>query len=141
MTREEIARFFTHRLVAWGDRDAAALSADHADDCVVESPTHGRLTSRDAIRHVYTTWFDAFPDLKFFQDDLLVEGDRAALFFTSTGTHMKPFATSIPATGRQMTIRGVFVFTFRDGLIIHEKRYYDSTSLLMQIGVIKAKPM
>lgn len=140
MTREEIDRFFERRLVAWSDRDPASLGADHADGCVVESPTHGRLTTREAIQNVYATWFDAFPDLKFIHDDLIVEGHRAALFFTSTGTHMKPFA-SIPATGRQMSIRGVFVFTFRDGLIVHEKRYYDSTSLLMQIGVIKAKPM
>jgi steroid delta-isomerase-like uncharacterized protein len=140
MTREEIDRFFKRRLVAWGDRDPASLAADHGEGCIVESPTHGRLTTREAIQNVYATWFDAFPDLKFIHDDLIVEGERAALFFTSTGTHMKPFA-SIPATGRQMSIRGVFVFTFRDGLIVHEKRYYDSTSLLMQIGVIKAKPM
>lgn len=140
MTREEIDRFFKRRLLAWGDRDAAGLAGDHAEGCIVESPIHGRLTTREAIQSVYATWLDAFPDLKFIHDDLIVEGNRAALFFTSTGTHMKPFA-SIPATGRQMSIRGVFVFTFRDGLIVHEKRYYDSTSLLMQIGVIKAKPM
>ena len=62
------------------------------------------------------------------------------MFFRSTGTHRKPFAT-IPASGRPMEIRGVFVMTFRDGRIVHEKRYYDSTSLLVQIGVIKPKPL
>jgi steroid delta-isomerase-like uncharacterized protein len=107
---------------------------------VVESPTHGTLTTRDAIRGVYATWFDAFPDLRFVRTDLLVEGDRAALFFTSTGTHRRPFAT-IPPSGRHMEIRGVFLMTFRDGLIAHEKRYYDATSLLVQLGVIKPKPM
>jgi steroid delta-isomerase-like uncharacterized protein len=140
MTRAELDAFFARRERAWHDRDPDALAADHADDCIVESPTHGTLSSREAIRAVYATWFDAFPDLRFNRDDLLVEGDRAALFFTSTGTHVKPFA-SIPATGRHMSIRGVFVMTFRDGRIVHEKRYYDSTSLLLQIGVLKAKPM
>ncbi len=140
MTRDDVERFLERRGRAWFDRDPDALAADHAADGVVESPTHGRLTTREAIRGVYATWFDAFPDLKFIQDDLLVEGDRAALFFTSTGTHMKPFA-SIPASGRHLEIRGVFIMTFRDGLITHEKRYYDSTSLLVQIGALKAKPM
>lgn len=140
MTREDVERFLARRERAWFDRDPDALAADHAEDGVVESPTHGRLTTREAIRGVYATWFDAFPDLKFVRNDLIVEDDRAALFFTSTGTHMKPFAT-IPSSGRQMAIQGVFLMTFRDGLISHEKRYYDSTSLLVQIGVLKAKPL
>ena len=140
MTREDVERFLARRERAWFDRDPDALAADHAENGVVESPTHGRLTGREAIRAVYATWFDAFPDLKFVRDDLVQEGDRAALFFTSTGTHMKPFAT-IPPTGRHIAIRGVFLMTFRDGLISHEKRFYDSTALLVQIGVLKAKPM
>lgn len=139
MTRDDVERFLRARDRAWLDRDPDALAAGHAEDGIVESPTHGKLTTRDAIRNVYAMWFDAFPDLRFIQDDLLVEGDRAAVFFTSTGTHMRPFA-SIPPTGRHMAIRGVFMMTFRDGQIAHEKRYYDSTSLLVQIGVLKTKP-
>lgn len=140
MTRAEIERFYEDRRRAWFDRDPAALAAGHAEDGVVESPTHGRLTNRAAIRGVYATWFDAFPDLKFVQEDLIVEDDRAAVFFLSTGTHMKPFA-SVPASGRHMELRGVFLATFRDGLITHERRYYDSTALLVQIGMLKTKPV
>lgn len=140
MTREEIERFLAARERAWQERDADALADGHAEQGVVESPMHGKLSSRAAIRGVYATWFEAFPDLRFVRDDLIVEGERAALFFTSSGTHTRPFAT-IPPTGRPMEVRGVFVMTFRDGLIVHEKRYYDSTSLLVQIGVLKAKPV
>jgi steroid delta-isomerase-like uncharacterized protein len=140
MTREDVERFLERRDRAWFDRDPDALAADYTDDAVVESPTHGKLTTNAAIRNVYATWFDAFPDVKFTHNDLVVEGDRAAVFFTVTGTHMKPFAT-IPATGRRMEIRGVLLMQFRDGRIAHQKRYYDATSLLLQIGVLKAKPM
>lgn len=140
MTRDDVERFLRSRDRAWLDRDPDALADGYAEDAVVESPTHGKLTARQAIRHVFALWFDAFPDLTFAEEDLLVEGNRAALVFTATGTHMKPFA-SIPPTHRQMVVRGVFVMTFRDGRIVHEKRYYDSTSLLVQVGVIKAKPM
>jgi steroid delta-isomerase-like uncharacterized protein len=139
MTREDIERFFRRREIAWKDHDSRALTADHAEDGVIESPTHGKLTGREAIQNVYATWFEAFPDLKFTQDDLMIDGDRVALFFTSSGTHMKPFA-SVPPTGRKMDIRGVWLMTFRDGLIVQDKRYYDATALLLQIGVLKAKP-
>jgi steroid delta-isomerase-like uncharacterized protein len=140
MTREDIERFLKRRERSWFDRDPDALAADHAEDSIVESPAHGKITTRSAIRSAYATWFDAFPDLKLTHDDVVVEGDRAVVFFTSTGTHMKPFAT-VPATKRRMEIHGVSVMTFRDGVIAHEKRYYDSTAFFLQIGVLKAKPM
>lgn len=140
MTRDDVERFRQRRERAWFDRDPDALAADHAENCVVESPAHGQITTRAAIRAAYATWLEAFPDLKLRHDDVLVDGDRLAVFFTSTGTHMKPFA-SIPATKRRMEIHGVSVMTFRDGSIIHEKRYYDSTGFFLQIGAIKAKPL
>ena len=140
MTRDEVSAFVRRRERAWLERDPATLAADHADVGVVESPTHGTVYGRDAIRGVYATWFEAFPDLKFVHDDFVVEGDRLALFFSMSGTNLKPFG-SIPASGRNMIVRGVLLMTFRDGLIVSEKRYYDSTSLLVQIGVIKAKPV
>jgi steroid delta-isomerase-like uncharacterized protein len=140
MTRDEVNAFLHRRERAWIDRDPAALADGHAPDGVVESPTHGTISGREAIRGVYATWFEAFPDLKFVHDDVVVEEDRVAVFFTSTGTNLKPFG-SVPASGRHMVIRGVFLMKFRDGVIVHEKRYYDSTSLLVQLGVIKARPM
>ena len=125
---------------AWRNRDPDALTATYAADAVVESPTHGKQTTPEAIRSVYAIWFDAFPDLVFRQDDVLVDGDRAAVFFTISGTHVKPFG-GVPATRRPMEVRGVLLLTLRDGRIVHEKRYYDSTSLLVQIGLLKARPM
>lgn len=139
MTRQDVEDFLARRDRAWFDRDAAALAADYAESCLVESPTHGPQATRDAVRAVYATWFDAFPDLKFEREDVLVDGDRVVLCFRATGTHRKPFGV-VPASGRTLEIRGVFVLTFRDGQIVREKRYYDSTALLVQIGVLKAKP-
>jgi steroid delta-isomerase-like uncharacterized protein len=140
MTRSEIEAFFRRRERLWFDHDAAGLAADHGDGSVVESPTHGKLTTREAIRGIYETWFAAFPDLKFRHNDILVDGDRAAVFFSTSGTHKKTFVGAAP-TGRNMEIHGVALFTLKDGKIVHEKRLYDSTSLLVQIGVIKAKPV
>jgi hypothetical protein len=34
----------------------------------------------------------------------------------------------------------VWVCTLDDGRIVHERRLYDFTGMLMQIGVLKAKP-
>jgi hypothetical protein len=34
----------------------------------------------------------------------------------------------------------VFLYTVKDGQILHERRIYDFTGMLVQIGVLKAKP-
>jgi hypothetical protein len=45
----------------------------------------------------------------------------------------------MPATGRRIE-RTMAYFTLHDGLIAQERRVYDFTSMLMQLGVLKAKP-
>jgi predicted ester cyclase len=46
----------------------------------------------------------------------------------------------VPATGRKFEVQGVLVFYFKDGKIIKERRLYDFTSMLIQLGFLKARP-
>jgi steroid delta-isomerase-like uncharacterized protein len=139
MTRDEIVALFGRRRDAWRRRDAPELAGNHTDDGIVESPASGEVKGRSAIEMVYRSWFAAFPDLEFREEQLLVDGDHAALFWTVTGTHEGTFC-GLSATGRRFTIRGVSLYQVRDGAIIRERRLYDFTALLLQIGVLKAKP-
>ena len=139
MTREEVLALFTRREAAWRAHDAASLAADHAPDGVVLSPTGGVLEGREEIERVYRVWFTAFPDLAFGSTDVLVDGDRAVLVFTVTGTHAGDFF-GLAASGRRVQALCAFVYTLRDGLIVHERRILDFTGVLIQVGVLKAKP-
>lgn len=139
MTREEIMAFFTRREAAWRAHDAAALAADHALDAIVISPTGGVLKGREHIERIYRVWFTAFPDLAFASTDLLVDGDRAVLVATVTGTHAGDFF-GLPASGRQVQASLAFIYTLRDDVIVHERRILDFTGVLIQVGVLKVKP-
>ena len=44
--------------------DAAALAANYAEDCVLESMIAGRHVGRDAVERIFLTLFSAFPDLR-----------------------------------------------------------------------------
>jgi predicted ester cyclase len=44
-------------------------------------------------------------------------------------------------THRKITFRCGFFYTVRDGRITHERRVYDFTGLLIQVGLLKAKPV
>ena len=45
----------------------------------------------------------------------------------------------MPGTGRRIEVRGVWLFRFEGELIASETRLYDFTSLLVQLGVLKAR--
>jgi steroid delta-isomerase-like uncharacterized protein len=138
-TREAIVALFARREVAWRARDAAALAADHAPDGVVVSPTGGVLEGRGEIERIYRVWFSAFPDLSLTVEDLIIDDDRAAMLCRVVGTHLGEFFGT-PATGRHIEIAGAMIFRFENGLIAHERRVLDFTGLLLQVGVLRAKP-
>lgn len=139
MTREQIFALFNRREAAWRARDASALAADHAPDGVVVSPTGGVLEGRAEIERIYRVWFVAFPDLTFTTEDLLVDEDRAALLCRFTGSHLGEFFGMGP-TGRRIEVAGAFIYRLQDDMIVHERRVLDFTGLLIQVGVLRAKP-
>jgi uncharacterized protein (TIGR02246 family) len=141
MSRDEIEALIDRRTRAWNARDAHALALDHSADGAVESPlAGGNATGREAIEKLYATYFRAFTDFNLEKRDLLIDGDRAALFAWVSGTDLGGFMGMDP-TGRAVKIAIAFIYEFRDGLIVGEHRIYDFTGLLIQIGVLKAKPV
>ena len=139
MTREEILALFARRESSWGRRDAAALAADHAPEGIVVSPTGGVLEGRAEIERIYRVWFTAFPDLTFTTEALLVDGDSAALVCRVSGTHTGEFFGAAPS-GRQIEVAGAFIYHLAGGAIVHERRILDFTGVLVQAGVLRAKP-
>jgi len=47
----------------------------------------------------------------------------------------------LPATGQPFRVPAVFLFELRAGQIVRERRIYDFTGVLVQIGVLKTKPV
>src|SRR5688572_12306506 len=98
MTGREIRALFARRDQAWALRDAVALAADYAEDCVLESPTAGRVLGRAAIQRLYGAWLTAFPDLKVDTEELLIMRDRVVQMAVVYGTDTGGFL-GLPATG------------------------------------------
>ena len=138
MTRDEIVAFFRRREERYEDFDAAGLAADYADDAVVESPMSGTHTGRAAAEQALRATFAAFMDLTIKTDALLIDGDRVAQFVTTDGTHISEFMGMAP-THKRFRLPVVFLFELKDRQIVRERRIYDFTGLLVQIGLLKTK--
>jgi len=139
MTHEEIASLVTHRFAAFNARDVAALMSVHAADGVVDSPLGGHAKGSEAIRKVYEAWMASFPDAHFDLEAPIIDGERVAQVAMVQGTDMGGFM-GLPPTGKKFSMPVVFLFTIKDGKIQHERRVYDFTGLMIQLGVLKAKP-
>ena len=139
MMRDEILALVKRRHEAWVNHDVPALAACHAEAGIVISPMGGVLEGRGEIERVYRQWFSAFPDVRMSMDNVLIDGNLAVEIARMSGTHTGDFFGLAP-TGRPLEAKLAMVMTFEDGLILEERRIYDFTGVLIQIGVLKAKP-
>jgi len=139
MTSKEIAALFAKRSEDWQRHDFAALTADHAEDGEVQSPVGGNLKGHAAIQNIYKGWFSSFPDVECLTEHLLIDGNRVFQFARMIGTHKGDFCGLAP-TGKRFEVRMGFLFFFADKKIAREIRIYDFTGMLLQLGVLKAKP-
>lgn len=131
---------FARRSAAWAARDPVALAATHSLHGVVISPTGGVLEGRPEIERVYRMWLSAFPDLQFKSEELIIEGNRVVEIAHLTGTHTGEFFGA-GASGRRVAFAAAIVTTVENGEVTHERRILDFTGVLVQVGVLKAKPV
>jgi len=140
MTREEIVALFDRRSAAYDDLDAIVLAGDYADDAIVDSPTGGTHQGREAIAAVLATFFSGFPDVKMRTERLVIEGNFVAQLLTAEGTDLGRFLGLEP-TGKSFRVAAAFFYELKGRQIVRERRIYDFTGLLVQIGALKAKPI
>ena len=139
MTRDEIEAMFARREEAFEEMDAIALAADYTDDAVIDSPAGGTHQGPAAAAKVFDGLFHAFADHTRLQEDLLIDGNRVAQVLTLEGTNLGGLM-GLPPSGKHFRLPAVFVYELRGTKIARERRIFDFTSMLVQIGVLKARP-
>jgi steroid delta-isomerase-like uncharacterized protein len=139
MTRSEIVTLLARWQDAFARRDLDTYSSLYAEDAILESPMAGSLTGRDAVVRFVGAFISAFPDAKLTTEPPLIDGDRIAMVSTVAGSQTGKFM-GLPPSGKPFRFPLIFLLTIRDGLIVRDRRIYDFTGLLVQVGVLKAKP-
>ena len=140
VSHDEIRAFFAAQQRHWQARDASALAACHTPDGTIISPIFRTVNGADQIAVSYRSLYEIFPDWDYRATQLLIDGTNVAEAFSASATHKGEFL-GLPGSGKRFTIEGVRLFEMRDGRIAHERRYYDFTGLLIQLGVLRGKPV
>lgn len=140
MTSDELTSFIDAHARAWNDHDPGALCAHHSEHGVVASPMFARIEGRKEICASYGALFSVFPDWHIEFGEPIREGRRVAMVFSVSATHQGEFM-GLAGTGRHCEFEGVSLIELDDtGLIREERRVYDFTGLLTQLGVLRVKP-
>jgi steroid delta-isomerase-like uncharacterized protein len=130
IAREQVDAF------ASGDweRLRAGLASDSRYD---ELGTQRKIEGPEQIVELFKGWKQAFPDAVGTVTSACASGDKAVLEVTWKGTHTGPLTTpdgTIPASGKRQETPAAIVFTFEGDKIKESRHYFDSMTLLKQIG-------
>ncbi|MFE5857865.1 ester cyclase [Streptomyces sp. NPDC056500] len=124
VTRTAVARFVAALNSGDPDRIADLVTEDFHNEHT--SSLGKSLHGRAAYRQRLAGFLEEFQDLRYETEDLLVDGDRAALAyrmtFVWTGASHRP----------EISVRGMFRFRVEDGKIAHRIDYWDSGTFHQQ---------
>jgi steroid delta-isomerase-like uncharacterized protein len=119
---------------AWNRGDVDALDEIvHSDFAKEKAGLRGRSGVAELKAEVLEARA-AFPDLHTTVDQIIVEGDDFAIFWSSTGTFSNSLR-DVPATGTRVETRGVVQGVLRDGRVARERVSWDLSDLLADVGI------
>lgn len=117
--------------------DAALATFAHPRYEIV--PTGQVYDGREQVSGYYASSRAAFPDQRNEVVALHHTDDAVIAEFRLMGTHRGPLL-GIPPTGRAFTCPMIAVFLFDGDRIVCERVYFDSATILRQLGVLPPLP-
>jgi len=136
MTGKELLDLYVARYNA-GDLDG--VMDLYADDAVQNMPD-GTFEGRSAIRERLARELTAFSDVNHTVRSFVGNGnafcDEWTFAGTNTGTLPLPDGGELPATGKQVEIKGMEYCLMRSGKLIVNTLYYDNMAVAAQLGLV-----
>jgi predicted ester cyclase len=117
----------------YGERNVDVIDEVAAPDFTGSIPGRS-FDSPEAWKAYNRGSLGAFPDFAYTIDDLFAEGDRVALRWTLTATHMGPYGGLQP-TGMRIEVSGIFICQCADGKIAKSWGVWDTATVMRQLGV------
>ena len=106
-----------------------------AENCIDHDPLPGQAQGKEGQRQTCQMVVDGLSGRSTLQDDFLAVGDAVIENWIFQGTHTGEFM-GIPATGKQVQVRGIEIWRLADGKIVERWGVIDSGAVMQQLGVL-----
>jgi steroid delta-isomerase-like uncharacterized protein len=122
-------------IAAWNSHDPDKMLPVFTDDVFYEDVAYGEVSHGHAeFRKFAADEFDAVPDLELKLVRASVQNGHGTIEWSFSGTDK-----GIYKTGKKFTVRGVSVIDVRGGKIARSLDFYDSGTIMRQVGVLPAQ--
>lgn len=125
----------------FNDADWDAWKEFISDDATMEDMAVGKKCSgSNEVLGYAQSWKTGFPDMvgtcehRIESENILVE--ECSWTGTNTGSLTAPDGSSIPATGKTVTVKNAMIWEFENGKVKSCKNYLDMMSMLGQLGLL-----
>ena len=138
LTSDALVKLAREQVDAFSRGDWQSLRAGLASDSHYEELGTARtVDGAEEIVELFKGWKQAFPDAVGTVTSAVASADKVALEVTWNGTHSGPLVTAegtIAASGKRQQTPAAIFFTFAADKIKESRQYFDSLTLLKQIG-------
>jgi steroid delta-isomerase-like uncharacterized protein len=120
---------------AWNSHDPEKMLAVFTDDIVYEDVAFGEVSHGQAeLRKFAAEEFEGVPDLQLKVEGVHVAKGHGTIEWSFSGTDK-----GVYKTGKKFTVRGVSVIDVREGKISRCLDFYDTGTIMRQVGVLPAQ--
>jgi len=138
MSTKDLKALYRHYIEECNKGKAAAMAV--TDKMIDTNVVYHTATGRDIrglkeLKQHVSEMYDAFPDGHTTIEDMIVEGDKLAVRFTTTSTHKAAFM-GIPPTNKKIILSGIEIDRIVGGKCVESWQRYDTLGAMQQLGVI-----
>ncbi len=123
-------------IAAWNSHSPEKMLPVFTDDVFYEDVAFGEVSHGSAeLRKFAASEFEGVPDLEVKLLRANIQGGHGTIEWVFSGTDKGVFNT-----GKKFSVRGVSVIDVRDGKISRSIDFYDSGTIMRQVGVLPTPP-
>jgi steroid delta-isomerase-like uncharacterized protein len=123
-------------IAAWNSHSPEKMLPVFTDDVFYEDVAFGEVSHGSAeLRKFAASEFEGVPDLELKLLRANIQGGHGTIEWVFSGTDKGVFNT-----GKKFSVRGVSVIDVRDGKISRSLDFYDSGTIMRQVGVLPTPP-
>ncbi|HET7463252.1 MAG TPA: ester cyclase [Longimicrobium sp.] len=113
--------------------DLAVIDEIVAEDMVSANPHPGTANNREGLKQQIRFLRHAFPDARFREEEILVEGDKVFFRWAMEATHQGDYM-GMEGSGRPMTHHGQEFLRLRDGRVVEHHGEESNLEFMDKLG-------